>query len=132
MWRWGAKETAVETPKKPWLWGFLIVVLSLVCSTCLWLLLVSGDLSLNLNQKYSGENAVYRFEIVNGVGPSLGRSFLLDRATGEVWRYYANFNDKAHPDIPTEEGFLVLRVPDPYVLFQYNGIVSPSLPKQSP
>lgn len=63
-----------------------------------------GNLNITLTEKSSGERMLERFQIVNGNG-ELGKSFLIDKTTGRVWRYYENFNDKNNPTVPTEEGF---------------------------
>ena len=48
-----------------------------------------------------------RYEIHSGGG--LGQTFLLDRQTGAVWRYYRNTDNKGEP---SDEGFVSLRAPE--------------------
>ncbi|HTQ30357.1 MAG TPA: hypothetical protein VMI53_04030 [Opitutaceae bacterium] len=65
-----------------------------------------GELNLNLRHQYDSQNPPLHYEIVT----SAGQTFLLDKQSGEVWRYYAEFGDKNHPTNPTSEGFTPLTV----------------------
>ena len=90
------------------------VALALLCSCSrpqanpLGDLPVAKPIEISLTQRTP--DPALRFELVNGTHPEMPRTFLLDRATGRVWRWYANHGDPLRPAFVTEEGFVPLSV----------------------